>query len=177
MEERTFAWLPLSPLLQDVVKHDSEKLGDGWLLKTSSVTGEFITSMVRFTREKPVKPEGDCMKVYIPVTRWTQDRLENYYAEFCAQDCARIAAMVDSQMRHRVMMWVESGRWNGYSLKQCLYGIIEEYGLRASEDSFEMLKKMAYRERVKVRRDMAARMRIIQQRESPQVKKRPRVVI
>ena len=177
MEERTFAWLPLSPILQDVVKHDSERVADGWLLKTSSIIGEFVTSLVRFTDQRPQVPQEPCMKVYIPVTRWTQDQLERYYADFRSCDVARIAALVDSQMRHRVMMWMEAGRWNRYTQQQCLLGFIDEYGLRASEDNYEMLKKIAYRERVKVRRDMSARMRIILQREAQRTAKTPKLML
>ena len=150
-ETRPFVILRLSKKLKDVLKHDCEKCGDGWLLNSSSEIGNLIQALVTPTL-MPTKCTltDDDIKVYLPISEKTHYIYERYYIYVKNEHQQMIAKYIDSVFQLRVGQWFLEGRRRGYRQTDIINAIIAEYGLWDSEDNHEMLKKMDYRQRKKV---------------------------
>ena len=61
-----------------------------------------------------------------------------------------IRIYIDATFRLRVGQWFFEGRRLGYREKDIINAIVSQYGWKSSSDSYEMIKKIDYRQRDKL---------------------------
>lgn len=150
-EQKPFVYLRISKLLQDVLKHDCEKYSDGWMIKTTTEIGNIIMALISPSlRPTQCTFVDESIKLYLPVNEWNHYTLTNYFITIKPEHQRMIGKYIDSMFRLRVGQWFLEGRNRGFRQKDIIKGIISEYGLWDSNDNFEMIKKMDYRQRKKI---------------------------
>ena len=150
-KDRPYVLLQLPRLLQDVLTHDCEQCGDGWLLKSDSEFGEIIQSCI----SPSLKPASrtlteDQIKLYLPVTDITKHTYTRYFLCIHREQENMIRMYIDATFRLRVGQWFFEGRRLGYREKDIINAIVSQYGWKSSSDSYEMIKKIDYRQRDKL---------------------------
>lgn len=158
--DRPWVWVPLNGILQDVVRHESEPLADGYLLRTTSAVGEMISSCVRVCDRRPPDPPKDApgLRLYIPQSPETRHMLRSHFLYIPRFLVVQLTGYLDAWFRLSVRQWFYEGRSRGFTQKQICEALIQEYGLWSSEDNFSMLKKMDYRERRKLADEVRSRL-------------------
>lgn len=152
-----YVWLPLTGIQQDIVRHESQRMADGWMLRTTSAVGQMICSLVRPSDVRPQplqRREG--LKLYVPLTGPYRHLLDSHWLCIPPFGVRQIGAYVDAWFRLVVRQWFFEGRQRGYTQKQICEAVIGEYGFWSSADNFSLLKKMDFRERRKLTSEVQA---------------------
>lgn len=156
IKDRPYVYLPLPKRLHDVIRHESKAMGDGFLLDGESMLGLFIIDRVSPDLFPPKRPTSDeSIKLYLPINERNKYAYENYY--FCVKPFFReqILNEVSLFLRCKAWQWDIEGRKMGYGEKQIVESFLAAWGMRQSEDAYEMVKKIMYRERRKTREEIA----------------------
>jgi len=154
-ESRPYVFIELPKLLLDVMKHECMKCGDGWLVNETTEIGLLIVSLVS-PSIKPPRSSGteECIKIYLPVNPKTQYTFTHYFLSVKLEHQRMIKNYVDAMFRLHVGQWFLEGRQRGFHQKEIINAVISQYGFRSSADNYEMIKKMDYRTRQKVVREV-----------------------
>jgi hypothetical protein len=156
IKDRPYVFLTLPKRLHDVIRHESKVMADGFLLDGESILGLFIIDRVSPDLFPPKRPTSDeSIKLYLPVNERNKYAYENYY--FCIKPFYReqILNEVNLFLRNKAWQWDIEGRKMGYGEKQIVESFLSAWGMRQSEDAYEMIKKIMYRERRKTREEIA----------------------
>ena len=156
IKDRPYVFIKLPKRLHDVIRHESKVMGDGFLLDGESILGLFIIDRVSPDLFPPKRPTSDeSIKLYLPVNERNKYAYENYY--FCIKPFYReqILNEVNLFLRNKAWQWDIEGRKMGYGEKQIVESFLAAWGMRQSEDAYEMIKKIMYRERRKTREEIA----------------------
>lgn len=156
IKERPYVYLALPRRLHDVIRHESKQMPDGFLLDGESVLGLFIIDRVSPDMFPPKRTlTDDCIKLYLPVNERNKYAYENYYFTIKPFYREQILNEVNLFLRYKAWQWDIEGRKMGYGEKQIVESFLAAWGMRQSEDAYEMIKKMMYRERRKTREEIA----------------------
>lgn len=155
-KDRPYVYLRLEPRYHDVIKHESKPLGDGFLLDGESMLGRFIIDRITPSYFPPkCSLAAETIKLYLPVNERTKYYYENYnfaITPFCRE---QIQNEVSLFLRMKAWQWDIEGRKMGYGEKQIVESFLASWGMRQSDDAYEMIKKIMYRERKRTREEIA----------------------
>lgn len=152
-----YVWVPLTGIQQDIVRHESQRWADGWMLRTTSAVGQMICSQVQpADTRQPSLSSKDGLKLYIPLTGPYRHLIDSHWLSVSPFGVRQIAAYIDAWFRLVVRQWFFEGRQRGYTQKQICEAVIGEYGFWSSADNFSLIKKMDFRERRKLTAEVQA---------------------
>lgn len=155
IKDRPYVYLTLPKRLHDVLKHESKPLADGLLLDGESILGLYIIDRVSPDLFPPkCTLVDDCIKLYLPVNERNKYAYENYYFTIKPFYREQIQNEVSLFLRYKAWQWDIEGRKMGYGEKQIVESFLSAFGMRQSEDGYEMIKKIMYRERRKTREEI-----------------------
>lgn len=156
IKDRPHVYLALPKRLHDVIRHESKQLTDGYLLDGESILGLFIIDRVSPDLFPPKRPTtDDAIKLYLPVNERNKYAYENYYFTIKPFYREQILNEINLFLRNKAWQWDIEGRKMGYGEKQIVESFLSAWGMRQSEDGYEMIKKLMYRERRKTREEIA----------------------
>lgn len=156
LEERPYIILPLEPRLHDVLLHEAQKMPDGLLLDGESMLCKFIIDRVEPTLFPPKPPVGsEWLKLYLPVSDQNRYTYSKYYLTISSFHREQIQEEVRLFLKLRCWQWDVEARSMGYGEKQIVESFCSAYGMRQSEDRYEMVKKIMYRQRRNIRDEIA----------------------
>ena len=155
-KDRPYVYLRLEPRFHDVIKHESKPLGDGFLLDGESMLGLFIIDRVSPDLFPPKCTfTDDTIKLYLPINDRNKYYYLNYYFTIKPFYREQIQNEVSLFLRMKAWQWDIEGRKMGYGEKQIVESFLASWGMRQSEDAYEMVKKIMYRERKHTREEIA----------------------
>lgn len=155
-KDRPYVYLRLEPRFHDVIKHESKPLGDGFLLDGESMLGLFIIDRVSPDLFPPKCTfTDDTIKLYLPINDRNKYYYLNYYFTIKPFYREQIQNEVSLFLRMKAWQWDIEGRKMGYGEKQIVESFLASWGIRQSEDAYEMVKKIMYRERKHTREEIA----------------------
>ncbi len=156
IKDRPYVFLRLEKRLHDVIKHESKQLGDGFLLNGESMLGQFIINRISVSLFPPRCTSTDeDIKLYLPVGGNNYYYLNTHFFSIDPFAREQIQSEVNLFLRLKAWQWDIEGRKMGFGEKQIVESFLAEWGMRQSEDAYEMIKKIMYRERKNTREGIA----------------------
>lgn len=156
IKDRPYVFLRLEKRLHDVIKHESKQLGDGYLLNGESMLGLYIIDRVSPDMFPPkCACTDDTIKLYLPVNDKNKYYYTNFYFTIKPFYREQIQNEVSLFLRCKAWQWDVEGRKMGFGEKQIVESFLAEWGMKQSEDAYEMIKKIMYRERKHTREEIA----------------------
>jgi len=113
--------------------------------------GKYINSMLRFTKQRPVRSyHKSIIELIIPDTPYLDQ--EYYYAYFTKEDERKINDFIQANFNLNVEIFFIQGYRVGFKQKDIIESLIYYYNLPNDSSTYEKIKKRDFRRRISAKK-------------------------
>lgn len=124
------------------------------VLTRSHPVGRFISSLVKWTKDKPTYTEAESLALLIPDSPYMHQ--EFYWPYFNKEDQRAIADFVQAKLDLVIETFFVKGYRYNFTQKDIILALISHYNFPSTLATFEMLKKRDFRKRQNITKIIAS---------------------
>ena len=155
--EKPFVIIDLEPHLHDFLYHDFEADKDGGiLLNTSNEIGRYIQSMISVS-DLPVRLPSmeNPISLILPIQEWNHYVINHNFIHVVKWKAKMIQDFLEAMWRIRVREYFVAGYEKGYNQDRIINAFLTSYNIKKNKVSYDQIKKIDYRNRKKINKQIA----------------------